>query len=310
MKTAPVIIVQLIHIEGPLKGQILELSDPEIKIGRQTSCQLCFPADLNIISREHATITREGNRFKLTDHSSNGTLVNGKRIQEIYLKDGDVITIAQGGPKVSFLTEIGEADLSSPAPAPEIQRPAPPSPPPVREEIVKPIVPKTHQVQKPVPPPVSVPPAAAPPAARNKEPLIIQYGPTLRTFDELPLRIGKNPDNNFSLEHPGIQESHAEIYFAGEQYWIRDLTGRQLITVNGVAVDQGAALGKNDKLALSPEGPFFQFLGNGRLVEEASSDEEVSEQSGRQEDGSASNKPPDKEGRKPMSFLKKIMAKI
>ncbi|MFW8602142.1 FHA domain-containing protein, partial [Desulfobacterota bacterium M19] len=211
MKTAPVIIVQLIHIEGPLKGQILELSEPEIKIGRQTSCQLCFPADLNIISREHATITREGNRFKLTDHSSNGTLVNGKRIQAVYLKDGDVITIAQGGPKVSFLTEIVEAAPSSPAPAPEIQRPAPQSPP-AREEIVESIVPAAPQVQKPVPQPVSVPPAAAAPVLRSKEPLIIQYGPTLRTFDELPLRIGKNPANNFSLEHPDIQASHAEIY--------------------------------------------------------------------------------------------------
>ncbi len=308
MKTAPVIIVQLIHIEGPLKGQILELSDREIKIGRQASCQLCFPADLNIISREHATITREGNRFKLTDHSSNGTLVNGKRIQEIYLKDGDVITIAQGGPKVSFLTEISETIPSSPAPVPETQRPAPPLP--VREEIVKPIVPEAApQIQKPIPQPASVPPAAVTPVLRNKVPLIIQYGPTLRTFD-LPLRIGNNPANNFSLEHPGIQASHAEIYFAEEQYWIRDLTGQQLITVNGIPAGQGTVLGQNDKLALSPAGPFFQFLGNGRLVEAAPSEEEATEQPGKQEDGIANKTSHDKSGSKPMSFFKKIMAKI
>ncbi len=305
MKTAPVIIVQLIHIEGPLKGQILELSDREIKIGRQTSCQLCFPADLNIISREHATITREGNRFKLTDHSSNGTLVNGKRIQEIYLKDGDVITIAQGGPKVSFLTQIGEVSPSPPAPAPEIQRRAPPFP--AGEEIVKPIVSK--EVQKPILQPASAPPAAAAPVLRNKVPLIIQYGPTLRTFD-LPLRIGNNPANNFALEHPGIQASHAEIYFAEEQYWIRELTGQQLITVNGVFAGQGTVLRQNDKLALSPDGPFFQFLGNGRLVEITPPEEEAIEQSGKHEGGTSDKILPEKGVSKPMSFFKKIMAKI
>ncbi len=96
MKTAPVIIVQLIHIEGPLKGQIVELTDLEIKIGRHPSCQLQYPVDLNIISRVHAVITRDGNRFKLTDQSSNGTIVNGKRIKEIFLKGGDVITVAEG----------------------------------------------------------------------------------------------------------------------------------------------------------------------------------------------------------------------
>ncbi len=121
MKTAPAIIVQLIHIEGPMKGQILELSDHEINIGRHPSCQLKFPHDLNIISRKHATITRDGNRFKLTDRSSNGTIVNGRRIKETYLKDGDVLTISEGGPKISFLTRMGEL-----SPIPQTEETPPP----------------------------------------------------------------------------------------------------------------------------------------------------------------------------------------
>jgi pSer/pThr/pTyr-binding forkhead associated (FHA) protein len=48
---------------------------------------------------------KEGNRFKLINHSKNGTYFNGKRILEAYLKDGDVLIFSQGGPRVRFLTE-------------------------------------------------------------------------------------------------------------------------------------------------------------------------------------------------------------
>ena len=87
MKRTPVIIVQLVHMQGPLKGEIQELAESQISIGRQPSCHVCFPAKLTIISREHASIVREGNRFKLVDHSANGTFVNGKPVKEVYLKD-------------------------------------------------------------------------------------------------------------------------------------------------------------------------------------------------------------------------------
>ena len=108
MKSPPHITVKLVHILGPLKGEIQDYSEPVITIGRSPSSHLCFPADLAIISRKHAEILREGNRFKLIDHSTNGTFVNGKRIKESYLKDGDVMMFAEGGPKVSFLTQIKE----------------------------------------------------------------------------------------------------------------------------------------------------------------------------------------------------------
>jgi len=105
MKQPPAIIVQLIHMEGPLKGQIQEFNLPEIVIGRSPACQVCFPRDLAIVSRVHARIVREGNRFMLMDQSTNGTFVNGKQVKEAILKDGDILLFAEGGPKVSFLTQ-------------------------------------------------------------------------------------------------------------------------------------------------------------------------------------------------------------
>jgi pSer/pThr/pTyr-binding forkhead associated (FHA) protein len=289
MKTAPVIIVQLIHIAGPLKGQIVELTDSAIKIGRHPSCQLKYPADLAIISRQHAEITREGNRFKLTDHSSNGTIVNGNRIAEVFLKDGDVITVSEGGPKVSFLTRVADTP-----PHPQEIAPTTPNPPPPKKQEIQP--PQSAQaIPQPTPP------------QKSKAPLIIQYGPTLRSFDELPLKIGKHPSNGFLLDHANILDLHAEIYFADEQYYIRDLTGGQMITTNGIPVEQGAILHTNDILAFSQSGPFFRFLGNGRLSEEVKDQEEGGQRPGespieRQDD--------EKSTRKPLSFLKKVLSKL
>ncbi|WDP92888.1 MAG: FHA domain-containing protein [Desulfobacter sp.] len=134
------IIVQLVHIHGPLKGGIQEFDGSEITIGRHPSSDLVFPKDLVVISRNHARIQREGNRFKIIDTSTNGTFVNGSRVTEAWLKNGDVIFFTEGGPKVSFLTREGVLEdskkdqgmASGPAasvpPSSEALEPNPPAP--------------------------------------------------------------------------------------------------------------------------------------------------------------------------------------
>ena len=116
MNRLPSIAVQLTHIGGSLKGKIQEFFDVEITIGRHPSCEVRYSADINVISRRHAKIIREGNRFKLIDLSSNGTYVNGERIKETYLKNGDVLTFAKDGPKASFSTQSAENDDTAPPP--------------------------------------------------------------------------------------------------------------------------------------------------------------------------------------------------
>jgi pSer/pThr/pTyr-binding forkhead associated (FHA) protein len=255
MKKAPTIIMQLVHIQGPMKGQIQEFSEPEISIGRHPSCHVQFPKDLSLISRQHARIVREGNRFKLIDQSANGTFINGKQVQESYLKDGDILLFADGGPKVSFLTKLGEspADLPQAAEIPAVQM-APPRP---------------SQPQTP-PPPLSLPPevpAAEMKIERTQMPLIIQYGPTLRTFKELPVTIGRNPACDFSIDHPGLVDHHAQFIFSQGQYGIKDLTGKNQVTIDGSPVNFQAALHPECRISLSSSGPSFRFLGAGRLAE-------------------------------------------
>jgi len=272
MKVPPTIEVQLVHIEGPLKGEIQSFSDSTISIGRDPSNHVQFPKDLTVISRNHAEISREGNRFKLLDKSTNGTFVNGKRVNEYYLKDGDVIIFSDGGPKVSFLTNVIEGQLDTQSIGSRTIQPfepgdvSPPGPDPqvhVQEE--RPVVrePQPPQPQAPVQPS----PAQEVPIQSVQVPLVIQYGPTLRSFKELPVTVGKNPGCEFYLEHASIIDQHAQIFFNQNQYWIKDLTGQNLLSVNGMPVQTQTPINPDDVLAFSPQGPKFRFLGGGRLVE-------------------------------------------
>lgn len=296
MKNPPIMVVQFVHILGPLKGEIQEFTEPVIAIGRHPSCQIRFPADLTAISRKHAEITREGNQFKLVDQSANGTFVNGKRVKETYLKTGDVLAFAEGGPKVSVLIEMREGQG-------QVQ-PPPSSPPPSREFRIEPPRPTD---EKPVyRQAVRELPEEAPFQA-IKVPLSIQYGPTIRSFKQLPVTIGKNPRCDFILDHPAIFDQHAQIFFSQNQYWIKDLTGQKSVKVNRQPISFQASLKLNDEVALSHQGPLFRFLGEGRFAEvteprnEASIDSSV-------ERGNAERGIADKKGSKGIfSKIKKLV---
>ena len=266
MKRPPVIIVQLIHILGPLKGEIQEFSESSISIGRHSSCQVRFPSELTNISRKHAEILREGNQFKLIDHSTNGTFLNGKTVKEAYLKNGDVLGISEGGPKISFLSQVREGPIESernplPPPKPEI-----PFPRELQEDREARREPPAKKLEPPPPRPQK--PAEAS-AERVQVPLIVQYGPFLRSFKELPITIGRSPKCEFALEHPALSDRHAQVFFSQNQYWIKDLTGQKSVHINGQPIPFQAPLNVNDELALTPGGPVFRFLGEGRMAEAA-----------------------------------------
>ncbi len=271
MKQPFAIIVQLVHIHGPLKGEIQEFSSNEIIIGRHASCDLQFPRDLVVISRKHASIIREGNRFKIIDLSTNGTFVNGKRITESYLKNGDVIFFTEGGPKVSFLTRVGEAIETCSEPAPHPEPPAPqPEPSPVSQPEPALPTPQPDPISQPVPEPIpeAVPhPQPAVQVETVKAPLIIQYGPVLQSFNELPITIGAGQDCDLTLEHSSLLKQHIQIFFSQGSYRVKDLTGRNPILINNQPITSPAPLTPGDKLFLTIDGPAFQFMEGGRMAE-------------------------------------------
>jgi pSer/pThr/pTyr-binding forkhead associated (FHA) protein len=270
MPLPPVIIVQLIHISGPMKGKIQEFSEGMITIGRKPSNHIRFPTDFTSISRDHAEIVREGNKFRLIDHSSNGTFVNGKRVQEVYLKEGDVIMFSEGGPKVSFLTQTKEGVAS-------VETAMPSRPKEFREEPKTPVQPKPSTIRKESIKPQAFPlPYVAQPKVEKPEPidvqktqvpLVIQYGPFIRSYKTVPVIIGKHPKCDFVLDYPAVYDQHIQIFFSANQYCVKDLTGKALVKINNRPIDFQVQLNVNDDISLSPQGPVFRFLGEGRLAE-------------------------------------------
>jgi pSer/pThr/pTyr-binding forkhead associated (FHA) protein len=265
MTNKPTIMVQLVHIKGPLQGTIQEFFESEIVIGRHPSCHIQFPKDLAVVSRKHARIRREGNRFKLIDQSSNGTFLNGKRIQEAFLKDGDVLIFTDGGPKVSFLTQVVDEQREH-----AFHLPVKSSTESVPEKPTSMAIAKSPPPSDLVPSPTQelpLQPAMEQSFEKNKLPLIIQYGATLRSFNDLPIKIGRNPSCDFILDHPDVLEQHAQIFYDQSEFWVKDLTGQNRVIINGQPIRLQAPLKPENCLSLSSQGPSFRFLGAGRLVE-------------------------------------------
>ncbi len=69
-----------------------EVSTERAVLGRSRDCEVRV-SDLNV-SRKHAEIREQGDRWILVDlGSTNGTLLNGRRIDREQLADGDTITV-------------------------------------------------------------------------------------------------------------------------------------------------------------------------------------------------------------------------
>jgi len=88
------------------------LLDEEMSIGRSRQNPIQLETDQS--SRKHCTVRRAGRGWRIVDErSSNGTFVNGLKVEEKELADGDMIGI--GGATITFKVDV-------PAAAPEVKR--------------------------------------------------------------------------------------------------------------------------------------------------------------------------------------------
>jgi protease PrsW len=111
---------------GTLAGQSFALEQGSLALGRDESCAVRFGTQDRQVSRRHAVVTIAADGARVTDHSSNGTLVNGQAVKEALLRDGDVLQLGGGGPSVQVTIEGGQAAVVAPPPPP-YAAPAPPS---------------------------------------------------------------------------------------------------------------------------------------------------------------------------------------
>ncbi len=85
---------KLVCTAGPYMGQLFNLDDDEIIIGRASTNGVALTLDKET-SRRHAVIQREMDGYSIEDQNSlNGTYLNDEQItQKCYLKNGDIILV-------------------------------------------------------------------------------------------------------------------------------------------------------------------------------------------------------------------------
>jgi pSer/pThr/pTyr-binding forkhead associated (FHA) protein len=83
-----------IEVQGPERTLLIPLGSEVTHVGRGLSAELRL--DESSVSRRHAIIVpRPSGARILDDRSANGTFVNGRRVQQADLRDGDVIVLGR-----------------------------------------------------------------------------------------------------------------------------------------------------------------------------------------------------------------------
>ena len=96
--------LSLIHLSGPEEGRIVTLGQLPITIGSEDGLEVVIPG----IAARHACIERGRNGdVVLRDGGSEvGTFLAGHRVRQAVLRDGDVVELGHGGPRIRFRRQL------------------------------------------------------------------------------------------------------------------------------------------------------------------------------------------------------------
>ena len=96
------------------------LNQTTTAIGRDDDCEIVLDGDT--VSRRHCEITCLGAAYVLRDSSRNGTFINGERVRQAQLHDGDQIRIGANVLLVNYSSGISTGVLSGKLTTPKIGR--------------------------------------------------------------------------------------------------------------------------------------------------------------------------------------------
>ncbi|HEX4869508.1 MAG TPA: FHA domain-containing protein [Moraxellaceae bacterium] len=181
---------QVKAMTGTISGKMFLVDGTKI-IGRDPGCDIIISGAH--VSRRHAELSMRGGKLWVKDlGSSNGTFVNGKRTEEVQLRNGDEVKfdamtfkivgpaeaedsfeeaeMTQFRPAIAKPAAAPAPKPAAPAPAPAAAAPAPaPKPVPAPAAAPAPAAPKPAPAPAPQAAPAPAPrPAAAAPAAAPK----------------------------------------------------------------------------------------------------------------------------------------------
>jgi len=104
----------LVFLNGPLKGGRHLLRRGLFSIGRHPESDLIPGGELaGRVSGRHLEISYADGKWFVEDlGSTNGTWINGKRIEKAELNEGDTLTVGQKGPQFKWILDHSEEDLA------------------------------------------------------------------------------------------------------------------------------------------------------------------------------------------------------
>ena len=110
------ITLTLLHPLQPVAIQSWTFRDePSIKIGRATNNEVVLYSA--VVSRHHVEIKKLGeDEWEVINIGSNGTYIDGKRVEQTKALDGMVFRLASSGPKISIKIEAESNEDKSSSP--------------------------------------------------------------------------------------------------------------------------------------------------------------------------------------------------
>ena len=99
------------HLIGPQKGTRVNFDSDRISVGRAHDNKLCLGDDARRVSSHHAEVVRSGDQYLLRDlGSTNGTMINGRRVMVSELEPDDLIEFGAGGPLLRFGIDLSDKE--------------------------------------------------------------------------------------------------------------------------------------------------------------------------------------------------------
>jgi pSer/pThr/pTyr-binding forkhead associated (FHA) protein len=195
---------------GPCAGRTsLLIGKKNATIGRGEECDVVL--DGETVSRRHCSITKWGAAYFLLDSSRNGTFVNGQRISQAQLHDGDQIRVGQNILIVNLPSAVGTSALSSKATTPQLATPL-----------------------------IGIKPRIV---VKGLEEGVTQ------PFNDDRITMGRRADNHLVLDGDNISRQHAAVERRTGQYFICDLGSANGTYLNEERIDS-APLKDGDRVRI------------------------------------------------------------
>ena len=233
-------------------GREYQVGAGPLVLGRDAGCDVVVPG--NDVSRHHARIELGEPGYVLVDASTNGTFVNGTRIEgSRVLQRADVIRV--GADEFRFY-----ADVTAPA--------VPAAPPPAPPDLSKPPPGAEHRLHNTMmgAPRVGSPPLPGPVTPISLAPapiasLLVRSG-TLKG-KRLPIRIpvvnvGRGDFNDLVISEPSVSASHAKLQRREGIWVIADLDSTNGTFVDGERITDETPLGPGATIRFGEVATLFE----------------------------------------------------